>query len=453
VGRGATTRIPAAPAFSFAQNPDWSRLFAPQPEIQEYVRGVAQRFGLDRRVEFGVEAGAGHWDEDAQRWIVETSAGTVRAQFVVAAAGPLYEPRLPEVPGLESFEGAAFHSARWDHSVDLKGKNVVVVGTGASAIQLIPMIQPEVARLTLLQRTPTWVLPRPDRKIPKIERWLFRRVPGLQNFVRQCFRFVLEGQQLGQRHPRVMQQAQKLGLWNLRRQVKDPELRKALTPRFTLGCKRMLMSNTFYPAVTAPNATVVPHALSEVRARSVVAADGTEHPADVIIFGTGFHVTDPPIAAQVRGRSGKPLAESWGESPQAYLGTMAPDVPNAFLMVGPNLGNGHTSIFLPVEAQAGWIAQAVTTAERQGIEALEVRWDVHRDWNARVQEALAGTVWNAGGCASYYLDDSGRNSTIYPWTTYDFDRRTRDFHLADFNTARRGEPLPELPVKLPAIVA
>ncbi|MBO9531832.1 MAG: NAD(P)/FAD-dependent oxidoreductase [Solirubrobacteraceae bacterium] len=439
-------------SFSFAQNPDWSRQFARQPEIQEYVRGVAKRFGLDRRVEFGVRAGAGRWDDDAQRWIVETSAGTVRAQFVVAAAGPLYEPKLPEVDGIERFAGDIFHSSRWDHSVSLEGKNVVVVGTGASAIQLVPKIQPIVGKLTLLQRTPSWVLPRPDRKIPKIERWLYRRVPGLQNFVRQCFRVVLEGQQLGQRHPRVMQQAQKLGLWNLRRQVKDPVLRKALTPQFTLGCKRLMMSNTYYPALVAPNATVVPHALTEIRERSIVAADGTEHPADVIVFATGFHVTDPPIAGQVKGRSGNSLSDSWGESPQAYLGTVAPDVPNSFLMVGPNLGNGHTSIFLPVEAQAKWIAQAVTTAQREGIEALEVKWDVHQRWNAAVQAGLRNTVWNAGGCASYYLDASGRNSTIYPWTTYDLDRRMKRFDLADFNTSRAGEHLPELPVRLPATV-
>lgn len=440
-------------SFSFAQNPDWTRQFARQPEIQEYVRGVARRFGLDRRIDFNVEAGAGHWDESAQRWIVETSAGTIRAQFVIAAAGPLYEPRLPAVPGLDGFEGAAFHSARWDHTVDLTGKDVVVVGSGASAIQIVPKIQPQVGRLTMLQRTPAWVLPRPDRRIPKLERWLYRRVPGLQNFVRQCFRIVLEGQQLGQRHPRVMQQAQKLGLWNLRRQVSDPALREALTPQFTLGCKRLMMSNTYYPALTAPNSTVVPAALQEVRARSVIAADGTEHPADVIVFATGFHVTDPPIAGQVRGRSGLPLAEVWGESPQAYLGTVAPDVPNAFLMVGPNLGNGHTSVFLPVEAQAGWIAQAVTTARSQGIEAIEVRPEVHRDWNARVQEALQGTVWNAGGCASYYLDAAGRNSTIYPWTTYDLERRTRRFRLEDFHTARRGERLPELQLDALAVPA
>jgi cation diffusion facilitator CzcD-associated flavoprotein CzcO len=432
-------------SFSFAQNPDWTRQFATQPEIQEYVRGVAKRFGLDRRVETGVVAGAGRWDDDAQRWFVDTTAGTIRAQFVVAASGPLYEPRLPDVPGLDAFDGPVFHSARWDHSVDLAGKRVVVVGTGASSVQLVPHVQRVAGHLTLLQRTPSWVLPRPDRKIPRIERWLFRRVPGLQTMVRACFRAVLEGQQLGQRHPRVMQQAQRLGLWNLRRQVKDPVLRRALTPTFTLGCKRLLMSNTYYRALTAPNASVVPHALEAVRGSSVIAADGSEHPADVIIVGTGFHVTDPPIAGQVRGRSGLTISEAWGDSPQAYLGTVAPDVPNAFLMVGPNLGNGHTSIFLPVEAQAQWIAQAVTLARREGIAALEVRRDVCDAWNTQVQAALEGTVWNAGGCASYYLDAAGRNSTIYPWTTYDLDRRMKQFNLADFHTAHTGEALPPAP--------
>ncbi len=430
-------------SFSFAQNPDWSHFFAPQPEIQEYVKGVARDEGLaSGLVSFGTEATAAHWDEHQQRWLIETTKGLYRAQYVVAATGPLNEPSLPDVPGLADFPGGLFHTARWDASFDPKGKRVAVVGTGASGIQLVPKIQPQVDKLVLFQRTPSWVLPRPDRKITKVEKLALRYVPGLQRLVRTILWVTLEGQQLGQRHPKIMQQAQKLGLWNLKRQVADPELRRQLTPKFTLGCKRLMMSNTYYPALTAPNATVVPHALAEVRGNTVVGADGSEHEVDAIIFATGFHVTDPPVASAVRGRSGATLAEGWGESPQAYLGTMAPDVPNAFVMVGPNLGNGHTSVFLPVEAQAGYIADAITTAAEAGVEAIEVRRDVHDAWNKAVQRGLQGTVWNAGGCASYYLDSTGTNSTIYPWTTFDLQRRMRGFKLTDFHTARKGERLP-----------
>lgn len=439
-------------SFSFAQNPEWSQFFAPQPEIKAYVQRVAAAEQLDAFITCGVEATGADWDDEQQRWLVETTGGQYRAQWVVAATGPLNEPSVPEIPGLDSFTGGIFHTARWDASFDPTGKRVAVVGTGASAIQLVPKMQRRAEQLVLFQRTPSWVLPRPDRKVTSAEKFLLRRVPGLQRLVRNILWVALEAQQVGQRHPRAMQQLQKLGLWNLKRQVADPELRRALTPRFTLGCKRLMMSNTYYPALTAPNSTVVPHALSEVRGGVVVGADGSEHEVDAIVFATGFHVTDPPVASAVRGRSGTTLAEAWGDHPEAYLGTMAPDAPNAFIMVGPNFGNGHTSVFLPVEAQAGYIADAVTTAAAAGVEAIEVRRDVHDAWNHKVQDALQGTVWNAGGCASYYLDAAGKNSTIYPWTTFDLNRRMRRFKLADFHTARRGERLPA-PVGAPAKTA
>ncbi|MDO9354326.1 MAG: NAD(P)/FAD-dependent oxidoreductase [Solirubrobacteraceae bacterium] len=433
-------------SFSFEQNPGWTRFFAQGPEINAYVSDVARKHGVDELVQFGTQALGSRWDEDAKRWIVDTTRGQIRAQWVVAATGPLQVPKMPELPGLEDFPGPVFHSATWDHDVDLAGKRVAVVGTGASSIQFVPKIQPKVKQLVVFQRTASWVLPRPDRPITKVERFLYRRVPGLQNLVRQIIFIVLEGQQFGQRHPRIMRQAQKLGLLHLRRQVKDPKLREALTPDFTLGCKRLMMSNTYFGAVTAHNATVVPQALARVNGSTVIAADGSEHEVDVIIFGTGFHVTDPPIASAVTGRSGVSLAEGWRGSPQAYLGTMVPDAPNAFLMVGPNIGNGHTSVFLAVEAQAGFIADAVRSAAQAGVEAIEVRRDVFERWNTKVQAGLKGTVWNDGGCASYYLDATGRNSTIYPWSSIDLRRRMRGFTLGDFHTAGKGEALPALPV-------
>ncbi|HWL85056.1 MAG TPA: SDR family NAD(P)-dependent oxidoreductase, partial [Polyangiaceae bacterium] len=296
-----------------------------------------------------------------------------------------------------------------------------------SAIQFVPEIQPRVEQLFLFQRTAPWVLPKPDHRIPAAETWALDRVPGLRRALRGSIYGFTEGLQLAQRHPQIMRQIQRIGLGHLRRQVRDPELRQVLTPTFALGCKRLLLSNTYYPALQAANAEVVPHGVAELTERGVVGSDGIERQVDTIIFGTGFYVTDAAGPQRVFGKEGKSLDEVWGGSPQAYKGTMCHGFPNAFVMIGPNLGNGHGSAFAIIEAQARYIVDAIALAAREGIASIEVRPSAQRAWNDRVQAALSTTVWNAGGCASYYIDKNGRNSSIYPWTTIDLKRQLRRF--------------------------
>jgi cation diffusion facilitator CzcD-associated flavoprotein CzcO/NAD(P)-dependent dehydrogenase (short-subunit alcohol dehydrogenase family) len=425
-------------SFSFAPSNDWSRVFAEQPEIQRYLLRVADEHGVMPYVRLRCEVGAIRWDDAAQRWQIETNQGPMSAAVVVAGLGPLHVPRLPSIPGIDRFEGTIFHSARWRHDISLRGRRVAVIGTGSSAIQFVPEIQPELAHLVLFQRTAPWVLPKPDHAIPAIEKAAFRHLPGFRKTYRSTIYGLLELLQLAERKPAVMQQLQKVGLMHLRRQVRDPELRRMLTPDFTLGCKRLLLSNSYYPALQRPNVEVVGCAMTEVRERSVIGADGREHEVDTIICGTGFHVTDSPAAKHVFGREGRSMSEVWQGSPQAYLGTSIAGFPNFFFMIGPNLGNGHSSALVLIEAQAKYIADALHTMERDRLTSIEVKADVQDRYNRSVQAALAGTVWNAGGCASYYLDANGRNSTIYPWTTIDLRRRLRRFDVEHY--ALRAQP-------------
>jgi cation diffusion facilitator CzcD-associated flavoprotein CzcO len=414
---GCACDVPSALySFSFAQNPNWSRAFAEQPEIQEYLERTASDYGVTRRIHFRTEVRDAHWDADAQRWRLDTSAGPYTARVLIAGAGPLHEPNLPDLPGLETFEGKAFHSARWDHEYDLTGKRVAVLGTGSSAIQFVPEIQPKVEHLYLFQRTAPWVLPKPDRRVLGVERALYHKLPITQRALRGFIYNTQELIQLAQRRPAVMNRVGKLMIRHMYRQVKDPALRQALTPNFTLGCKRMLLSNTYYRALTQPNATVVPHGVTEIRPNGVVGSDGVEREVDAIIFGTGFHVTDPPIAARVRGADGTTVA----------------GFPNYFILIGPNTGNGHSSAIVLIEAQLEYILDAMRTMRERRAATVEVRHDVQAAYNERVQKALANTVWNAGGCKSYYLDRNGSNSTIYPWTTIDLRRRTSKFDAKDY---------------------
>ncbi|MGE0707616.1 MAG: SDR family NAD(P)-dependent oxidoreductase [Planctomycetota bacterium] len=429
-------------SFSFAPNAGWSRVFAGQEELQRYLQRVAGDFGLARDTRFGIELRRASWDEPRRQWRLETTQGVVEARHLVLGTGPLHHPSLPTLPGLESFRGEAFHTARWRHDLDLRGKRVAVVGTGSSSIQLVPELQPLVSHLTVFQRTAPWVLPKPDHGYPGPQRLAFRRLPGARLAYRGAIYGALELLQLAQRDPDAMRQVQRLGLWLLRRQVPDPALRAQLTPDFVLGCKRLLLSNTYYPALQAENARLVARGVVRVTPKGLVDDAGEEHPVDAIVWATGFRVTDPPIAEQVLGADGLSLAESWGGSPRAYLGTTVRGFPNLFHIIGPNLGNGHGSALTIIEAQARYLTEALLALRREGADRLEVRRGLEATWNDEVQAALAGTVWNAGGCASYYLDRNGRNSSIYPWSTIDLRRRLARFDPDDYRLVRAGEPGP-----------
>ena len=405
-------------SYSFAPNPEWSRAFAGQAEILRYLHRVADDHGVTARIKFRTEVLAARWDDASRRWLVETRDRDYAARVVVAAAGPLHRPAIPELPGLDTFAGKTFHSAEWDHDYDLDGKRVAVVGTGASAIQFVPEIQPRVGKLHLFQRTPSWVLPKPNPEMSGTARGLFRRVPATQQVLRGAEYALLEALAYGFRHPRLLRELQRLARRQLDKQVADARLRELLTPTFILGCKRILLSNTYYPAITRPNVELHATAVREVTRDGVVGADGTAaRGLDAIIFGTGFHVTDPPIAERVHGQGGRRLAEQWAGSPRGYMGTTVVGYPNLFFILGPNIGTGHSSAFSIIEAQLDHILGAVTAMRERQWTRLEVRADVEAAFNAEVQTAVKSTVYNAGGCSSYYLDANGRNSSIWPWST------------------------------------
>ena len=429
---GCACDVPSALySFSFAPNPNWGRVFATQPEIRAYALDVARRHGALERILTGAEVREARWDEEAQRWRIATTRGDWTARALISATGPWSEPVLPDLPGLDRFAGTVFHSSRWNHDHPLDGARVAVIGNGASAVQFVPAIQPRAERVTVFQRTAQWVLPKPDRGVTDAERALFRRLPLAQRALRGALYYAFEAIGYAERRPRAMRALQRIAARHLARSVRDPQLRRALTPDHTLGCKRILFSNDWYRALTRPNVELVPHAVTAVRPHGVIGADGIERTADTIVLGTGFAVTELPIAERLRGRDGRTLAEVWDGSPTGYLGTVVAGFPNLFMVLGPNVGNGHTSATVLIELQLRFAIDAIRRLEQAGQASADVRPEVQAAFNEEVQRRLAGTVWNAGGCTSYYLDRNGRNSTIFPGSTLELGRRLR-FEPADY---------------------
>ncbi|MFI5685965.1 flavin-containing monooxygenase [Streptomyces sp. NPDC051636] len=426
-------------SFSFAPNPDWPRAFSGQEHIRGYLEHVADVFRLRPHIRLGAEVKRMTWDSVKLRWDIETTGGSLSADIVVSATGPLSDPKVPDIPGLDSFPGRVFHSARWDHDYDLTGKRVAVVGTGASAIQIVPAIQPRVGKLTLFQRTPPWVLPRVDRAISGVERRLHRSLPFTTRLRRGLLWGIRELQvQAFTKHPDELGLVEQLAKRNMARAIKDPALRARLTPDYRIGCKRILLSSEYYPALTRPNVDVVTGELVEVRGSTAVAADGSEAEVDAIVFGTGFRVTDLPIAERVVGAEGVTLAEAWKQDGmQALRGTSAAGFPNWMTIIGPNSGLGNSSMILIIESQLNYMADFVRQLDVLGGRvALDARPGAVRAWNDKVQERMKRTVWNTGGCTSWYLDASGRNTTIWPGTTTEFRRATRRVDLAEYQVVR-----------------
>jgi cation diffusion facilitator CzcD-associated flavoprotein CzcO len=447
---GAACDVPShVYSLSFAPNPDWSAVFSTQSEIFAYLQRVASDHGIAPHIRFGTEVKDAAWDAGEQRWRIETVKGTVSARVLVAAAGPFSTPSIPELPGLESFEGTSFHSANWDHDFELEGKRVAVVGTGASAIQFVPEIQPKVGKLHLFQRTPPWITRRNDRKLTRIEKRLFRRLPAAQQAVRRFIFWTWEARTVMFIRRPLAEIMRKAALAHIHLQVKDRELRRKVTPRFVPGCKRMLMSNTYYPALAADNAEVVTDGIAEIRAHSIVDAEGVEREVDAIIWGTGFHVTDPPVAEHVRGADGRSLAERWHGSMAAYRGTTVAGFPNMFFLLGPNTGLGSNSVVAVSEAQADYTIDALRQMRAGGIATVEPRPEAQAAYNAEVQAGFDGTVWAEGECASWYRDASGRNTTLWPDFSFRLHRKLREFDLAAYQAtpirAIHGEPSPAAP--------
>ncbi|MFG2815466.1 flavin-containing monooxygenase [Streptomyces sp. NPDC048410] len=426
-------------SFSFAPNPDWPRTFSGQEHIRGYLERVADDFGLRPHLRFDSEVKLMTWDADELRWHIETASGSLTADVVVSATGPLSDPKIPAIPGLDSFPGRVFHSARWDHDYDLRGKRVAMVGTGASAIQIVPSIQPEVAQLTVFQRTPPWVMPRMDRAIGTAERKLHQALPFTARLRRGLLWGIRELQvQAFTKRPDELGLVEQIAKRNMARAIKDPALRAKLTPDYRIGCKRILLSSAYYPALAQPNVDVVASGVTEVRGSTVVAADGTETEVDAIVFGTGFHVTDMPIAERVVGVGGVTLAEAWKGGMEALRGGSAAGFPNWLSVIGPNTGLGNSSMILMIESQLNYLADYMRQLDTLGGRtALDARPAAVDRWNRRVQERMKRTVWNTGGCTSWYLDASGRNTTVWPGTTTEFRQATRRVDLTEYEVLRK----------------
>ncbi|MEV7780235.1 NAD(P)/FAD-dependent oxidoreductase [Kitasatospora sp. NPDC088351] len=430
-------------SFSFAPNPDWPRSFSGQPDIRAYLEKVADVFGLRPHLRFNTELTEARWEAEQTRWRITTTAGQWTADAIVSASGALADPQIPDLPGLDTFPGKVFHSSRWDHDYDLAGRRVAMVGTGASAAQIIPSIQPKVGRLTVFQRTPAWVLPRGDREISGLEKWLHGRLPVTAR-IRRGALFALRELQVDAfvRRPGALRLVQGLAERHLAQGVADPALRARLTPDYRIGCKRILLSNTYYPALAAANTEVVASGLREVRGSTLVAADGSEHEVDAIVFGTGFHVTDMPIGARVFGANGTSLAEEWKDGMEALRGSTVHGFPNLFFVVGPNTGLGNSSMILMIESQLNYLIDALTTLRSVGATAMQPTARAQRHWNLELQHRMDRTVWTTGGCRSWYLDSSGRNTVLWPASTTAFRRATRKVDLAEYELIMRTAPAP-----------
>jgi cation diffusion facilitator CzcD-associated flavoprotein CzcO len=421
-------------SFSFALNPSWSDTFSGQAEIWQYLRDCVTRYGLTSRLRLGHTVKEAVWDDDAQRWQLTTSQGQFSARVLISATGPLSDPAIPDIGGLDDFPGTVFHSARWPHDHDLAGRRVAVVGTGASAAQFVPQIQPQVEHLTLFQRTPAWVLPRRTRPIRATEQTIYRHVPGAQRLMRTALYWGRECWAVGFLHPPINRFGQRAALHHLRRQVPDEHLRARLTPSYVMGCKRVLLSNDYLRTLTRDNVDVVTEKIQRVEPTGIVTTDGASHPVDTIIFGTGFHVTDPPIMRMVRGRNGRTLADAWTPTMRAHLGTTVHGFPNLFLLLGPNTALGHSSVVLMIEAQLKQVLKALRHMRATGTVAIEPSAEAQHRHNAKVDNAMAGTVWTSGGCASWYLDATGRNSTLWPGYVTGFRLRLARFRAGDYLT-------------------
>ncbi len=428
-------------SFSFERNPNWSRQFSPQAEILEYIEGCVEKYDIGPHIRFRTRVDEARWDEARARWLIETSTGErFVAKVLVGGTGPLRVPNKPDIEGLESFDGAVFHSAEWDHDYDFEAKRVAVIGTGASALQFIPQLAPQVASLHVFQRTAPWVLPKPDAEVPESWRAAFRAYPALTRAWRAFIYGALE--LLGTGFfvaPRLNEWRQEAALEHIHEHIADPALRAKLTPDYRMGCKRVLLSNDYYQALARDNVDVIASGVTEVRGNTVVASDGTEREVDAIVLGTGFRVLDFLAPLKVYGRGGVELTDAWRDGAEAYYGVSVTGYPNLFVLVGPNSGLGHNSIVFMIEAQVHYILQCLERMDRDDLASLEVLPEAQRAFNAAIHERLGSAIWAQGGCRSWYLDENGKNVTLWPGYTAEYWLRTRRVNFSHFERVTRAE--------------
>ena len=408
---------------SFAPN-SWSRRYAPQAEIQAYVEGVARRFGVRDKVRTGTEVTGAAWDEQRGRWRLETSAGPHEADVLIPACGQLSIPQIPPLPGLDDFDGPAFHTAEWDHSAELAGRRVAVIGTGCSAIQTVPAIQPEVARVDVYQRSPGWTFPKMDYEYPRWVRALFKRFPLLHRLDRASIFAFHEFVALGLTdHRWAMRPMRPISRRQIASAISDPELRRKVTPTDEMGCKRVMLSDDWYRTLAQPNVELVDGGVEAVTAGGIRAGDGVERPADVVVLATGFATHEFVAPMEVVGREGRSLTEEWAGVPRAYLGVTVPGFPNMFLLYGPNTNGGSGSVVNTIECGVGHVLAALEEMERADAARIEVRREAAEAFDRELKAALAGTVWHSG-CTNWYVDEQGNDPSNWPWLWRDYRRRT-----------------------------
>jgi cation diffusion facilitator CzcD-associated flavoprotein CzcO len=452
---GAACDVPShLYCFSFEPKPDWSRFFSPQQEIHEYLRHCVTKYDLARHIQFHSKVTGAEFDAGTGTWTVRVEGREpLRARAVVLGNGALHVPSYPDIPGREEFEGKLFHSAQWDHDFDLSGKTVAVIGTGASSIQFVPEIAPKVGKMHLFQRTPPWIVPKPDRAVGRREQGLYRRFRPLHWLLRAFIYWVMEARALGfVVSPRLMKFFQRQALRFLEASVPDPALRAKLTPAYAIGCKRILISNDYSPALQRPNVALVTDGIERITRTGIRTRDGVERPVDAIICGTGFMVADYINSLHVVGRGGRTLNASVQAREGHHLGTTVRGFPNFYVLMGPNTGLGHNSMIFMIEAQARYALQAIQAIRRRKLRYLDVRESVQRAFTSRVQRKIGGSVWSSG-CTSWYVGEDGYNLTVWPFFTFQYWWQTRRLALSEYELVPlTSEPEPvALPVPEPSI--
>lgn len=409
--------------FSFAPNPEWSRRYAPQAEIKAYLEGLVRDEGVEGAFRFNTTVRSARWDTSGH-WVLDTSGGEHVADVLIAACGQLSTPKYPDIQGLEGFQGPAFHTANWRHDVDLTGKRVAVIGSGCSAAQVVPAIQPVASTIDVYQRSPGWTMPRMDFEYSDRAKRLFRRYPWLQRLDRKSVQAIMEfGAIAMTRRQWLLTPLKAAGRRRIRNAIQDPALRKAVTPTDQFGCKRVMVSDDWYPALAKPNVRLIAGGAARITPQGVVGRDGTERPADVLVLATGFKSHDFVAPMEIRGVGGRTLAEEWTETPKAYLGLSVPAFPNMFLLYGPNTNGGTGSVVFIVEAGMRHVLAALAELRRTGKRQIEIRREVAEDFHREIRAALPGTVWT--GCGNWYLDENGHSPNQWPWRWGTYTRRTR----------------------------
>lgn len=429
-------------SFSFRPNPKWSRQFAPQKEILGYLKDTARHFKIDQSIHYKRELKSAIFDVKSSSWRVECTNGRLYiCRFLCTAIGALHVPEIPKIKGIERFKGEAFHSSNWNHDLDLSEKRVAVVGTGASAIQFVPEIAEKTKSLSVFQRTAPWILPKPDRKISKLEQQLYRKLPITQRAARASIYWRMEARALAfTRAPKALRLLEPLAKRSIAGKVNNSATADLVTPNFTLGCKRILMSNRWYQSLNKKNVHIVASGAASAGEGCLIDESGTAHPADVVIYGTGFKTIDAVAEMDIRGADGITLGEYWEEGAPAYKGTQVAGFPNMFIATGPNTGLGHSSMIYMIESQARYIAAFIKEADQRNLQWVDVKVRAQTDWVYGLQRRMSGTVW-ASGCKSWYLDAKGNNWTLWPDFTFVYRRLLNKVEMADFNAAPREDPL------------